>query len=677
MPKARKERREGLKQNYLDGKARKPYCHSPTLVDSLESVQDSDDGSDDGSDVCSSCLPVLTKYKDVFQGLTHHGSKLKRCKTINPHPRLPDRAHYRDVVKQNDWIRENVFDGMGNFLFCARCIRFTFRISSQRLSRQREVKRQLMQHPIVDMEKRDVEEQRLGDYVVTPDEVNESFLKWWRRLDSSVVLKVRFPHQKHVLAGKTSNSAKQDVLDNFMTFVDAKSQPNGRAADSSGPTSYLLPNFSTIQTPKNGVSNYQERCKRSVVGAFTTAQEECGKSGCSNGTASNWLHKYRPKVAICPHKLDYCDTCAKKNEEIHAKQTTINRLKQTGKASSEDIQSIEDEIKGVKTSLEEHKQTAARSHQYHKEMVERCEKQWKEIKELEDKQELTESENEHLLTRKHVFTLTVSCDYQMSKLVPFWGLSPQPGSTYYLQKLSHDIFGLVNHATDTGSVYLFDERIGPKNTDHTLSYLTHYLCQSGKVSTWIKRLHLFMDSAGSTNKNAYTMGWALEMVEQKKLDFIRISFMIAGHTKFSVDQLFSRVAQSYNRSDIFNTTELSSCISQYADTLIDQGEIVQHWRLSLVKYTKLPGIRSLHDFIITRSPATGNASIRVRNYCYEGSIRNATIGIASGHSASEDAFPVQSYSQSGNMCALSATKMSQLKQMMDNFIPKERRMSFP
>ena len=181
-----------------------------------------------------------------------------------------------------------------------------------------------------------------------------------------------------------------------------------------------MPNFTTIQTPKKDVNNFQDRCKRSVVYEFTRAQEERGKSGISNGTASNWLKKYRPKVAIRLHKLDYCDTCAKKNEEIHAKQTTINRMKQTG-TSSVDIQALEEEITGLRASLEEHKQTATKSHQYHKE---RCEKQWKEITKLEQKQNLSESELQHFTTRKHTFTLTLSCDYQMSKLVPFWGCSP-------------------------------------------------------------------------------------------------------------------------------------------------------------------------------------------------------------------------------------------------------------
>ena len=100
------------------------------------------------------------------------------------------------------------------------------------------------------------------------------------------------------------------------------------------------------------------------------------------------------------------------------------------------------------------------------------------------------------------------------KLVPNWGLSP---STYHLQKLSCDLLGIVNHATHTSTIYLFDERLSPKNTDHTVPYKTHFLLQ---VPPWIKRLHIFLDNAISTNKNAYMTAWGLEMVQHKKLDFV-------------------------------------------------------------------------------------------------------------------------------------------------------------
>ena len=168
--------------------------------------------------------------------------------------------------------------------------------------------------------------------------------------------------------------------------------------------------------------------------------------------------------------------------------------------------------------------------------------------------------------------------------------SAQPGSTYYLQKLNHDVFGVVDHSTGSSTVYLFDERIGPKNTDHTISYLTDYISH---LPPWVKRVHLFLDNTSSTNMNYYMMSWAYEMVQHKRVDFLRISFLIAGHTKFAPDLLFSKIAQTYNRSDVFNTDELKEVISTYAEVVVDEGELVCDWRTPLSeKFSKLPGIRS-------------------------------------------------------------------------------------
>ena len=64
-----------------------------------------------------------------------------------------------------------------------------------------------------------------------------------------------------------------------------------------------------------------------------------------------------------------------------------------------------------------------------------------------------------------------------------------------------------------------------------------------------------------------------EMVQHKKFDIVRISFMIAGHIKFSVDQLFSQISQSFNKSDV-STAELSKVAEPYASVIIDQGDFV-------------------------------------------------------------------------------------------------------
>ena len=162
-----------------------------------------------------------------------------------------------------------------------------------------------------------------------------------------------------------------------MTFIDCNIQPNGRSADSSGPTHYLVSLFATIQVPKKDVAHSEERKRRSVVGELTVYKRKKGKGGCSNGSAHNWLKQFRPKVAICPHKLDYCDTCAKMSEDLRSKQTILKWLKQTGSVSEEEVHSSDNSIKELSLSLEEYKWPAQKSHKYHLEMVERCANQWK------------------------------------------------------------------------------------------------------------------------------------------------------------------------------------------------------------------------------------------------------------------------------------------------------------
>ena len=76
---------------------------------------------------------------------------------MNPKPKRPDAILYRDLEKQNDWLRSNVFDSMGNYL-------------------------------------EEVEEQSPGDYIIMPENELSSFKIWWRSVSlTSVVLDFLMP----------------------------------------------------------------------------------------------------------------------------------------------------------------------------------------------------------------------------------------------------------------------------------------------------------------------------------------------------------------------------------------------------------------------------------------------------------------------------------------------------
>ena len=135
--------------------------------------------------------------------------------------------------------------------------------TTSRLTRLRQVRCKECKEPTATMTKLEVEEQHLGGCVVMPANLDWSFKSWWRSIEPTDEVEVRTPHGRHGNAGKVSHSAKVTTHENFIEFVDVNSQPNGRSADSSGPTFYFRPKYLTIQMPKKGTSHYQEQVKRS------------------------------------------------------------------------------------------------------------------------------------------------------------------------------------------------------------------------------------------------------------------------------------------------------------------------------------------------------------------------------------------------------------------------------
>ena len=239
-----------------------------------------------------------------------------------------------------------------------------------------------------------------------------------------------------------------------------------------------------------------------------------------------------------------------------------------------------------------------------------------------------------------------------------------------MQKVFYDLLGIVDHREEEGSVYLFNELIGPKNTDHTISYLLHYLKSSGKIPGWVRRVQIFMDNAGSTNKNKYLMAAVCEVVQQKVLDFFRISFMVAGHTKFAPDQMFAQIARLFYSSDVFNEKQLTTVVGCIATVVMDSGKIVRSWcEVVGEKYTNLPGIRDLHNFIALRNPGQ-NAIMKVRKMCYSGALIDTPMKVVD---ASHIALPTVNhcYYALKRIKELSENKKKDLQQMCKNFIYQE------
>ena len=143
----------------------------------------------------------------------------------------------------------------------------------------------------------------------------------------------------------------------------------------------------------------------------------------------------------------------------------------------------------------------------------------------------------------------------------------------------------------TNYVSVFGEQIGAKNSDHTVSLLHHNVRNSGQVPTWVRRERIFLDNPTSTNKNRYIVAWVMELVQQQELDYIRIAFLITGHTEYAPDRMFASIGSSYLHSDVFNIDELVAVANNFSAAEKETGENVRHWRKPLEeKYTELQGI---------------------------------------------------------------------------------------
>ena len=86
----------------------------------------------DSGYMCSKCRPILSRYEGIYKSLINQHSELKKMKHANPRPKRPDFVHYRDLKRQNEWIRENLFDPMGNCQFCCSCVQASLKILKQK-----------------------------------------------------------------------------------------------------------------------------------------------------------------------------------------------------------------------------------------------------------------------------------------------------------------------------------------------------------------------------------------------------------------------------------------------------------------------------------------------------------------------------------------------------------------
>ncbi len=302
--------------------------------------------------------------------------KRKRC-----YP-LPKKSHcqpYRNLVEQNKWVRDNLFDAQGNYVYCHSCILEHINIHSERLVHQRKIKCSLSKFPIVSMTKKEVVKQRLEKWVLASEGIDCSFKQYWKSLNDDSEVLVKYPHYRHGLCGKSSNHAKVGAKEAFLKFVDNNSQPNGRCVGSYSAQYFFLPQFTRIDPPRRGEKGFEEKEKSSLVEQFNRVQKQIGETTISGTMARKWLLEERPKWALCPSMTDYCDHCKEFQEKISRIRATINRKTQSGNADSSELLTLQAELVGLEDELKSHKEDAREARVHYRHCTLACKDKWNKI----------------------------------------------------------------------------------------------------------------------------------------------------------------------------------------------------------------------------------------------------------------------------------------------------------
>ena len=186
----------------------------------------------------------------------------------------------------------------------------------------------------------------------------------------------------------------------------------------------------------------------------------------------------------------------------------------------------------------------------------------------------------------------------MGKLLPQWGQSPQPGKTYYYQKLLHHIFGIINSSTTTKHAYIVDETIsGEKDSNLVCSFLFHYV--QNFVPEACNYCRIYLDSA-TYFKTKFLVWWASEMISKGRFKRVILSYMVPGHTKFGPDLMFAQIANTFYKTDVFNKKELLSLIKSCDINCVDMpASNVYRWKGRLTeKYCELKSITQWNYMLI-------------------------------------------------------------------------------
>jgi hypothetical protein len=137
--------------------------------------------------------------------------------------------------------------------------------------------------------------------------------------------------------------------------------------------------------------------------------------------------------------------------------------------------------------------------------------------------------------------------------------SPQQiGSAYFKSARKCGIFGVHCDSSSIQTNYLIDEceNVG-KGANAVISMIHHYL---EFRSHGARKVYLHCDNCCGQNKNNAVIQYCCWRVLNDLNDFIELSFLLVGHTKFSPDRSFGTIKRMYNRTKVDTLDDIEKVV---------------------------------------------------------------------------------------------------------------------
>ena len=147
-----------------------------------------------------------------------------------------------------------------------------------------------------------------------------------------------------------------------------------------------------------------------------------------------------------------------------------------------------------------------------------------------------------------------SFDFAQQIHIPFD--AQQTGPEYFKTARKCRLFGVCNDGVSQQVLYLIDEAENPgKGADCVISLIHHYFETHTKGE---RAAYLHTDNCTGQNKNNAVIQYLVWRVLTNQHDSMELSFMIVGHTKFSLDRFFGMFKKLFRRSSVSTLSEVVS-----------------------------------------------------------------------------------------------------------------------